>query len=475
MCKECNRKNNLVETRSLLKQKRENLEELKDIKGFDKILRPLGGKLYEDLSGQKFGRLSVVRAVGRNKTGRVLWLCKCECGNMTIAVASSLKRLAVKSCGCLAKVSQKFKRENLEGRVFTRWTVIKDTLEDKVLCRCSCGTERWVSRDNLRQNNSTSCGCLRKELYHEKYSVVKVGQTYGRLAIKRLIERNHNKKLVWEAECSCGNITTVTSDLLLRGSVRSCGCLQKELTSKRCTKPMIGRVFGRLKVLEKVYTKKGKGAYYKCQCSCGNTVVVQGTMLRSKNTQSCGCYSRERASKAFFKDLTGQRFGKLTVIKRVEDYIQENGRHRIRFLCKCDCGGTIVVTNNSLTSGETSSCGCLQSKGEYIISQILSKNGINYKKQKSYADLRGDSEHSILKFDFYISDGNYLIEYDGQHHFYAGGGWCSEEHVKETQKRDKIKNEYCKKNKIPLIRIPYTHLANICIEDLKLETTKFLV
>ena len=45
----------------------------------------------------------------------------------------------------------------------------------------------------------------------------------------------------------------------------------------------------------------------------------------------------------------------------------------------------------------------------------------------------------------------------------------------ERQEHDKLKNEWCKENNIPLIRIPYTHLKDLCIEDLQLETTTFLI
>ena len=367
------------------------------------------------------------------------------------------------------------KKENLEGKVFTRWTVIKDEGGKKVLCKCSCGTERWVDRGNLRGGGSTSCGCLRKEQMHEKFTKDLTGKVFGRLTVLGLAGRDKNQKLLWNTICKCGNTKVVRGEQLVKGQTSSCGCLQKELTTKRCTKPMIGKVFGRLTVLEKMYTKKGRGAYYKCLCSCGNTVIVQGTMLRSKNTMSCGCYNKDKTSERCFKDLTGQRFGKLVVQGRANDLVQKNGRKRVRFLCKCDCGGTIITTRDTLVAGEVMSCGCIQSKGEYLISQILLTNNINFEKQKSYNDLRGKSKNGILRFDFYIIDENYLIEYDGQHHFRAGGGWCSEEHVKGTQERDKTKDEYCRKNNIPLIRIPYTQINKICLEDLRLETTKFRV
>ena len=232
---------------------------------------------------------------------------------------------------------------------------------------------------------------------------------------------------------------------------------------------MIGKTFGRLTVLEKAYTKKGKGAYYKCLCSCGNTVVVQGSMLRSKNTISCGCYAKERRQQ--YEDLSGRRFGKLVVIKRAPN---KRG-HDTRYLCRCDCGGIVETARGSLLSGETMSCGCIKSKGEWIIANILEENNIPFEKQKSFDDLR-NLVHGVPRFDFFIPEGNYLIEYDGEQHFmHTNLGWNDKEHFEKVRERDKLKNEYCKKNNIPLIRIPYTHQKDLCIDDLKLETTKFLV
>lgn len=61
-------------------------------------------------------------------------------------------------------------------------------------------------------------------------------------------------------------------------------------------------------------------------------------------------------------DLTGRRFGKLTVIKRAYDYIRPSGQHEIQWLCQCDCGNTTVVHRSSLLSGDTKSCGCLRNE-----------------------------------------------------------------------------------------------------------------
>lgn len=59
-------------------------------------------------------------------------------------------------------------------------------------------------------------------------------------------------------------------------------------------------------------------------------------------------------------DLTGQQFGRLTVIGRGEDYVYPNGKRRMRWLCQCECGNTVSVQPGSLVYGRAKSCGCLQ-------------------------------------------------------------------------------------------------------------------
>lgn len=61
-----------------------------------------------------------------------------------------------------------------------------------------------------------------------------------------------------------------------------------------------------------------------------------------------------------FKDLTGQRFGRLVVVKRSDnDYISPKGRHVVVWECICDCGNRITTNGDSLKQGRTKSCGCL--------------------------------------------------------------------------------------------------------------------
>lgn len=62
------------------------------------------------------------------------------------------------------------------------------------------------------------------------------------------------------------------------------------------------------------------------------------------------------------KNLTGQRFGRITIIKRVEDYISPKGNHKSMWLGRCDCGNETIVDPVKLKRSHTQSCGCLKNE-----------------------------------------------------------------------------------------------------------------
>ena len=213
-----------------------------------------------------------------------------------------------------------------------------------------------------------------------------------------------------------------------------------DLTNKR---------FGKLLVLERDYNYQIKNnfnkPYWKCQCDCGNIVTILGKSLREGSTKSCGCLQKEKVSKLNFNDKTNQRFGKLTV----EKYIGDS-----KWLCKCDCGNYVNVSSTHLTTGHTTSCGCIRSKGELFIKNWLRENGISYKQEYTIDNLR-NSNGNLVRFDFAIFNSKnelkYLIEYQGRQH-YDKKDILYKEIVNEG---DNIKQEYCYKSNIPLYIIPY--------------------
>mgnify|MGYP006055992023 FL=1 len=58
---------------------------------------------FKDLTGQRFGYLTVIKKAGKNKSDKILWLCKCDCGNEKICIGNDLITGRTKSCGCLRK------------------------------------------------------------------------------------------------------------------------------------------------------------------------------------------------------------------------------------------------------------------------------------------------------------------------------------------------------------------------------------
>ena len=124
-------------------------------------------------------------------------------------------------------------------------------------------------------------------------------------------------------------------------------------------------------------------------------------------------------------------------------------------------------------------CSCWKniSKGELKISSILEQNNIPFIKEYQIKDCVSPKGNA-MKFDFYV-DNKYIIEYDGEQHFIpqSFGDNCQtgEEKLKLTQEYDAIKNAYCKKNNIPLIRIPYDIYNTLNLNDLILTRSKYII
>lgn len=149
------------------------------------------------------------------------------------------------------------------------------------------------------------------------------------------------------------------------------------------------------------------------------------------------------------------------------EYINNNKRN-LKILCG-NCGKREFITSlDAYVKGKNKCdyCARSQSNGERTISHILLKYNVNYISEKRFKDCR---DKRPLPFDFYLPDYNCCIEYDGEQHFRQ----CfTKSSFESTKKHDKIKNEYCKNNKITLVRISYldfNNLEEILIKELNLQ------
>lgn len=122
-----------------------------------------------------------------------------------------------------------------------------------------------------------------------------------------------------------------------------------------------------------------------------------------------------------FIDLTGKKFGRLTVVERTENYISPSGKKSAQWICMCDCGNPnqIIVTTSNLKRGNTTSCGCIQKEraskankkynkydlsGEYGVGYLSNTN------EKFYFD---KCDYDKIKDFCWLSDGTYIVSRKG--------------------------------------------------------------
>lgn len=131
-------------------------------------------KKAKDITGWRYGKLVCIEPFGKNKFGRMVWRCLCDCG----------------------------KYKNING-------------------------------GDLGSGKVNSCGCL----YGENYRNL-VGEKFNRLFVLKLHKKikypNGGTDIIWRCLCDCGNITYKASAHLVAGTIKSCGCLRDEVTKNRC-------------------------------------------------------------------------------------------------------------------------------------------------------------------------------------------------------------------------------------------------
>jgi hypothetical protein len=130
-------------------------------------------------------------------------------------------------------------------------------------------------------------------------------------------------------------------------------------------KDLTGQRFNRLTPIKISHRDKYRSIHWLCKCDCGNFITVHSRDIQNGHTKSCGCLRIIADKTKRFKDLTGQKFNKLTVIKKVGiriGNVDSRGFTRKNALweCICECGNKINVVANALISNNTKSCGCLQ-------------------------------------------------------------------------------------------------------------------
>ena len=314
--------------------------------------------------------------------------------------------------------------------------------------------ERYINKTEERQNvyREIIIGDDKISKARKDYT----GQKFGDLTVVDMIY-NYNKEgqSICVCKCVCGNICRKVPAFLRRAkNPPHCGC-----KTEYYKKPQSERNHKDLTgqkfgrlTVKSMTFKFREHTMANCICDCGNEISVPATYLTCGDTTSCGCYHRERTSQSNTKDYTG--IANEYGVKLLKQY-HKNKHGTWLWECECGCcGGTFIALPAKVLEGRVSSCGCAKSSSkERLISNILDNIGIVYKREHIFQDCRNVYP---LRYDFYLPDFNSVIEYQGQQHYknidYFGG----QEGFKCRQTNDKIKREYCADKNISLLELPYS-------------------
>lgn len=289
-----------------------------------------------NLSGREFGRWRVIRRTDR-KNGKIAWLCRCSCGVDREVIGQYLTGGITRSCGCYKrdKTIERLTNPNLtdEDRISRRldprnliWR-LEVYAKDNFVCQI-CGDyikgnlvahhkDSWSSNLDKRYDVENGATCCKKH-HREFHSLFGYGNnTVGQ----------------WDQ-----------FGLMMSGVIP----VDRPPIKRRISVDLVGHKFGRLMV-EKPDDVRGKSKWI-CRCDCGTIFSVYENSLKRGNTISCGCVKKDRAvsmGQAKLKDLTGHRYGRLTVQKHLGQG---------KWLCVCDCGNERIVDKKYLCDGRSVDC-----------------------------------------------------------------------------------------------------------------------
>lgn len=208
---------------------------------------------------------------------------------------------------------------DLTGRYFGELHVLERT-DDFVypngrhdvmwLCECSCGNKKAIRTANLTSGGTISCGCMRGgRRYSSKDSTryvsdkvlnrtkAMVGNYYGYWHVDDVdYDTCHGSdtKIRLKCTCKCGTHRSILRQSLLSGTSKSCGCYRNEVKQNAdYAENLTGKKFGFWKVDSRGETRHyaggGQVVMWNCTCKCGTKRLLSRTVLKSGESQSCGC------------------------------------------------------------------------------------------------------------------------------------------------------------------------------------------
>lgn len=328
---------------------------------------------------------------------------------------------------------------------------------------CKCGEQFEVNFDSFKHAHKRQCKECGLKITSKKLSLGynKVQEfILTNSSCKLLSQRYTNEKEVLLFLCECGNVFNTTFSNFKRKNKRQCdSCGRRNANqNRRYTFQQVKKFIeteSNSKLLSDDYKSIDSPLFLICGCNNQYTT----TFYRFKEDYKRQC------------DPCGFRKGGLKKRKTIEDIAKEakkrdcelitkeykNPNSKLTF--KCSCGNLFKTTYSGLTGkvhqkNRCSKCANSESKGESKIREFLESNQLIFGSQ---IKLEGCEFKRPLKFDFVIYNKDKtikcVIEYDGEQHRRIVKHFGGRKKFVNTQIRDKVKNDFCEKNQIKLVRI----------------------
>ena len=389
----------------------------------------------------------------------------CSCGKIFLKSFDNFKnkkRMECKDCG-YKKCGNPSTYEEFKDFVEknSNCILISDfyiTDRVKLDFKCSCGNIFIVEPRVFKSNNKRQCNECGKKMYIKKNTkslevfedeVLTLGK--GEYKIIRPYVKNKIKVIL---KHKCGYEWEVYPNSFLKG-VRCPKCAGN---AKKSIEIFKNEIFN---LVDNDYTILGeyKNNIEKIKINhniCGTSYAVRPSAFLA-GARCPRCSGNMKRTTDTFKSEVYEIVGNEYSI--LGEYIDSNTKIEIQHN---KCSYKYEVTPSCFINSKNRCPKCNESRGERAVSMYLETRRIEYRKEFVFKDCIADGK---LRFDFAIFDKNdkikYLIEYDGEQHYKSIEWFGGKGDFEKRKIHDEIKNKYCRKNNILLIRIPYWELNNI--------------
>lgn len=415
-------------------------------------------------------RLAVIERVENDPLdGAARWKCKCSCGSNKeiIKRGSDIRNGYILSCGCLQLESTITKDVIANNKkLMNQWDYDKNKtlgFNPNVLT-CGSHTKVWWkcnkghSYEMMIKNKYKGYGCP----YCSNHKLLKgyndLETVYPNIAKEWNYNKNNgllpsdvlygsSKKVWWK--CALGHEWEATIDNRIRNHncPYCCGSrLLSGFNDLQTINPILASEWhptknGNLKPSD-VTSQSDKKVWWFGKCGHSWKAKINNRA----NGNGCPICANKLPK-------TQERYiAEVQVINKDIEVrgIYINNSTPILHYCKI-CKNEFMAYPHNILNGQGCTV-CKESYGERIVRHYLQDHNINFIPQYRFKDCK---RKRTLPFDFYLPDYNICIEYDGEQHFEPVECFGGEESFIKTRQNDCIKNKYCKKNHITLIRIRY--------------------